>query len=581
MAKTVLTFDMDVEKTTVGAYQITAAVDGLNTVLFRLEKRIAAITAGASLGQYLVDALKATGKLDNEFLVLRLSLGKLRVAIGDAFAPLAQVILPVVQEAVFAAIRFVKSLGRIIRALLGVKDSSFDAADAQVELGNAAVSTSKAIQRSLAGFDRLNRLNAQSGSVSVGSNVNLGSNNYELDLKEYLIFNTIANMLEPLKQIDLTPLTDALKKLKEALKPITKQLFEGLRWAWDTIFVPIIQWSAEILLPKVMETLAVALTALNSVIEACKPALMYLWENFLKPLGQWAAEKLLAHLDNLQEKLRGVNQWMQENEVSVEQLLLYAGQFLMKILPVNEALEILNWLGISNADVLGLLASAIWNTNPGIQQATTLFGQLGETLQNFGSKWQQTMGSMGDTWDIIKSIWGGVGDWFGRVVFNPLKIAFRDTGNGIIGILNRIGSGLSTSFNGLFSSLNKINITFPDWVPLLGGKKIDFGLGTVTMPQIPYLAQGAVLPANKPFLAMVGDQHHGTNIEAPLQTIQEAVRVELQDLIDSNLAGQEAVAGILRQILEAVLGISISDGDIATAAHRYQQKAAVIHGGLY
>ena len=42
-------------------------------------------------------------------------------------------------------------------------------------------------------------------------------------------------------------------------------------------------------------------------------------------------------------------------------------------------------------------------------------------------------------------------------------------------------------------------------------------------PLIPKLAQGAVLPPNRPFLAMVGDQRSGTNVEAPLSTIEEAV----------------------------------------------------------
>ena len=37
------------------------------------------------------------------------------------------------------------------------------------------------------------------------------------------------------------------------------------------------------------------------------------------------------------------------------------------------------------------------------------------------------------------------------------------------------------------------------------------------------LAQGAVLPPNQPFLAMVGDQKTGTNVETPLSTIEEAV----------------------------------------------------------
>lgn len=48
-------------------------------------------------------------------------------------------------------------------------------------------------------------------------------------------------------------------------------------------------------------------------------------------------------------------------------------------------------------------------------------------------------------------------------------------------------------------------------------------LKNVELPQIPKLATGAVIPANREFLAVLGDQRHGTNIEAPLNTIEEAV----------------------------------------------------------
>ena len=42
--------------------------------------------------------------------------------------------------------------------------------------------------------------------------------------------------------------------------------------------------------------------------------------------------------------------------------------------------------------------------------------------------------------------------------------------------------------------------------------------------RVPHLADGAVLHADQPFLAMVGDQKHGTNIEAPMSTIKQGVR---------------------------------------------------------
>ena len=54
----------------------------------------------------------------------------------------------------------------------------------------------------------------------------------------------------------------------------------------------------------------------------------------------------------------------------------------------------------------------------------------------------------------------------------------------------------------------------------IGGWK---NIPEVTAPQIPRLATGAVIPPNAQFLAMLGDQRHGTNIEAPLDTIKQAM----------------------------------------------------------
>lgn len=53
------------------------------------------------------------------------------------------------------------------------------------------------------------------------------------------------------------------------------------------------------------------------------------------------------------------------------------------------------------------------------------------------------------------------------------------------------------------------------------GNLVSLGLSPVS--RVPMLANGAVIPPNRQFLAMLGDQKHGTNIEAPLDTIVEAV----------------------------------------------------------
>lgn len=178
--------------------------------------------------------------------------------------------------------------------------------------------------------------------------------------------------------------------------------------------------------------------------------------------------------------------------------------------------------------------------------------------------------------DTFKKAWEGVVKVFSIAgdIFNDIKdgilTAFKSIVNGIIKGLN---SALAVPFNGINWALNKIkNIEIVGIAPFSG-------LKTISVPQIPYLAQGAVLPPNKPFMAVVGDQKHGTNVEAPLSTIQEAVALVMQDQTQAILAGFEASVGVQREILEAVLGIQIGDDVIGNAVARYSRKQAVMRGG--
>ena len=80
--------------------------------------------------------------------------------------------------------------------------------------------------------------------------------------------------------------------------------------------------------------------------------------------------------------------------------------------------------------------------------------------------------------------------------------------------------------NFIVDGLNKISFDVPNWVPWIGGKKFGFNIPRANLGRlsIPRLAQGAVIPPNSEFLAVLGDQKRGTNIEAPLDTIVEAFR---------------------------------------------------------
>ena len=151
--------------------------------------------------------------------------------------------------------------------------------------------------------------------------------------------------------------------------------------------------------------------------------------------------------------------------------------------------------------------------------------------------------------------------------------------NGIIGLINGLVEGVVDGINLVIKALNNISFDIPDWVPLIGGETFGFNLTPLTAPKIPLLAKGAVLPANKPFLAMVGDQRHGTNIEAPLTTIQEAVAMVLSEQLPALMAGFEAVVAEQRATREMIGRIRIGDDVIANAAMRYNRKMAVVRGG--
>ena len=95
---------------------------------------------------------------------------------------------------------------------------------------------------------------------------------------------------------------------------------------------------------------------------------------------------------------------------------------------------------------------------------------------------------------------------------------------------------------------------------------------------IPYLASGAVIPPNAPFMAVLGDQRNGTNIEAPLSTIQEAVGLVMEGQMAAMMAGFEALLEENRLLRNVVEGIEVGDTTIGQAADRYNRKMSVVRG---
>ena len=83
--------------------------------------------------------------------------------------------------------------------------------------------------------------------------------------------------------------------------------------------------------------------------------------------------------------------------------------------------------------------------------------------------------------------------------------------------------------NFLISKLNTIQINVPDWVPKIGGMTYGINIPPVTRVSLPRLASGAVIPPNREFMAVLGDQKSGTNIETPLATMVQAFKQAMNE----------------------------------------------------
>ena len=210
----------------------------------------------------------------------------------------------------------------------------------------------------------------------------------------------------------------------------------------------------------------------------------------------------------------------------------------------------------------------------------------------FSGMWDEVKSAASDAWEGIKTVFSNVASFFGDIfseawekvvgVFSVAGDIFVDIKEGILtafkevvnGIITGINNVVAIPFNGINSALSSIK-----YINIMGLTPFS-GLQLIHVPQIPYLAQGAVLPPNKPFMAVVGDQKHGTNVEAPLATIQEAVSMVMKDNIAAMLAGFEALLQEQQATRQTIAGIKVGDTVIGQAAERYRNRMARMRGGL-
>lgn len=176
------------------------------------------------------------------------------------------------------------------------------------------------------------------------------------------------------------------------------------------------------------------------------------------------------------------------------------------------------------------------------------WGKVKESAGNVAEKAKQSWNGFKGAFEIvgnkinsigakIKGVWDSIRTKT-ESVWKRIKNAVKTPVNAIIGFINTMIGAVQSGINAMVHALNNFHISIPDWVPGVGGKSVGFNLSTVSFSRVPYLAKGAVIPPNAPFMAVLGDQKRGTNIETPEALLRKIIKEELSNIkIENNNGG--------------------------------------------
>ena len=278
------------------------------------------------------------------------------------------------------------------------------------------------------------------------------------------------------------------------LQQVIQDMFAGIKGAWDVYGQPILDGLA-LGFQSVRDVLSdVYYNLVKPVLEEIMNQIDWLWSEHLKPL--W--DNLMEFFGAFAEMVLAI--WNEYIFPWVQQMVDIFAPIL------SEAIKF----------VVDAFATAFARISDIVSAVIRILKGLCEFVTGvFTGNWEKA-------WNGIKDIFGGV--WDGIV--GVLKGAV----NTVIDMINAVLRAVALGVNAIIDKINALSFTVPDWVQGIGGETIGFNFPKFDPPQIPKLARGAVLPANNPFLAVVGDQRRGTNVEAPLETITQAVIAALSQL---------------------------------------------------
>lgn len=282
-----------------------------------------------------------------------------------------------------------------------------------------------------------------------------------------------------------------------AVTNFVSMLKDGFSWAKEALMLVGIAITAlgAVILGLVSGPVALAIAAVVAAVATAVVLIKEHWEE----IKQW----FIDAWEKIKETASKIADWFDKNVIQ----------------PVGKFFSDL-WNGIKTfaSDAWDKIKE-IWNTvstwfNSNVIQPVGKF---------FSGLWNDVSTFFSNAWESIKSTAQKISGWLNQNVINPIKSGFKSFVNSLIGFAEGFVNFFIRGINNIIGAFNKINVNIPDWVPGIGGENFGINISKVSEIKLPRLANGAVIPPNQQFAAILGDQRSGKNIEAPAGLIENIV----------------------------------------------------------
>jgi phage-related protein len=347
------------------------------------------------------------------------------------------------------------------------------------------------------------------------------------------VLPVLQGLAEQFKGLLEGPLGDAILKIETFLG----KLIDSLKLLWESVLVPLIDWIIANLLPVVAEIINVVGTVAIKVIKS-----------LIKIIGD-VADTLSGIIDFLVGVFTGDWElaWQGIKEIVdgvwslIKDIITGAWDAIKAV--TKGALSIIKSIISTAWNAIKALTSTIWNaikkTLSGLwnslkSTASTVFNAIKAKVVGV---WDSVKNKTSKTWENVATFVSNKVEAIKNAITNKFNAARDAVRSAFEGIVNFIKAPINQAISIVNNAVGMINnaiggiesaFSFGPWkVPTpFGSRTIGFTANFPRVPTIPYLAKGAVIPPRSEFLAVLGDQKNGRNLEAPEELLRQIVREE-------------------------------------------------------